>query len=110
MAAEKTGRRGERRQFWADQIDAWRGSGQSKLAYCQERGLNPASFYRWCQRLGAGEPSGSGPRFIPVRLSATNPAGQGVELRLPTGWVMRIDGGADPAWVARLVRELAAGC
>ena len=110
MAKVKAGVRRERRRFWAGHIEAWRGSGQSKQAYCRDRGLNPASFYRWCKQLGERQPVSAGPRFVPVRLTSTSPLGRGVELRLPTGCVMRIDGGADPTWVAHLVRELTAPC
>ena len=110
MAELKAGGRRERREFWAEHIAAWKDSGQSKWAYCRERGLNASSFSRWSKRLEERPPGGEGPRFLPVRLSAPSAEGPGVELRLPTGWVLRIEGGADPGWVAHLARALSGTC
>jgi len=61
MAAKKAGRGRERRAFWTGHVGAWRDGGRSKWAYCRERGLSPASFYRWCQLLDEREPCGARP-------------------------------------------------
>jgi hypothetical protein len=110
MAELMAGMGGERRQFWAEHIAAWKVSGQGKGAYCREQGLNASSFSRWSKKLGERPPGGDGPRLVPVRLSAPAPQGPGGELRLPRGWVLRIDGGADPVWVAQLARALSGPC
>ena len=85
MAAVMGGRRGARRDYWKDQIEGWKQSGQSERAYCEERGLNPVSFYRWFARLRKAEPASEGPRFIPVRLAASQGVGSAVELTFPNG-------------------------
>jgi hypothetical protein len=96
--------------FWRDLITCWKTSGQSVAAFCTARGVSQASFYAWRQRLIAHskEPSAStppAPTFTAVRIVPGIP----VEVVLPTGVVIRVPGGADPAAVARLVAALGGG-
>lgn len=102
MAAEKAGRPRKRRAFWAGHMEAWRGSGQSNKAHCRERGPSPASFSRWCQRLGEGGVVRCRPAVYPrapernksswTRRGADVARGMGDAYRGP---------GADPAHVGR---------
>jgi hypothetical protein len=93
--------------FWLDLITRWKTSGQSVAAYCAARGVSQASFYAWRKRLLArGQtPTASAPpppRFAAVRVVPAIP----VEVVLPTGVVVRVPAGADPAAVACLVAAL----
>lgn len=49
--------RGQRRAYWQSHIEGWKRSGQSKLAYYREHGLNRGSFQRWCGRLLREKPT-----------------------------------------------------
>jgi transposase len=96
--------------FWLDLITRWKTSGQSVAAFCAARGVSQASFYAWRKRLTARskEPIAStppAPTFAAVRVLPGLP----VEVLLPTGAVVRVPAGADPAVVARLVAALGGG-
>jgi transposase len=98
-----------REQFWRDTINAWKSSGQSVRAFCAARGLTEATFYARRRELAhreppttSGTPSGCSPTFVAVRV-VPDPT---VEVVLPTGLVLRVPAGADPAAVARLVAAL----
>ena len=96
--------------FWRDLITRWKTSGQSVATFCAARGVSQASFYAWRKRLIAHskEPIASAPptpTFAAVRVVPGIP----VEVVLPTGLVVRVPAGADPAAVARLVAALGGG-
>src|SRR5262245_41728520 len=98
-----------REQFWRDTITAWKASGQSVRAFCAARGLSEATFYARRRELAdrmrpttSDTPSRPPPPFAAVRV-LPDPT---LEVVLPTGLVLRVPVGADPAAVARLVTEL----
>jgi hypothetical protein len=96
--------------FWRDLIIRWKISGQSVAAFCAARGVSQASFYAWRTKLAAHskEPSATAqpvPTFAALRVVPDLP----VEVVLPTGLVVRVPTGADPAAVARLVAALGGG-
>jgi hypothetical protein len=93
--------------FWLDLITRWKTSGQSVAAFCAARGVSQASFYAWRKRLNSRgkAPIASAPpppSFAAVRVVPGLP----VEVVLPTGVVIRVPAGSDPAAVARLVAAL----
>ena len=106
----KTRRRNHsREQFWRDAIRAWKASGKSVRAFCAARGLSEATFYARRRELAdrvpptpPDTPSRPQPTFAAVRV-VPDPA---VEVVLPTGLVLRVPAGVDPAAVARLVGAL----
>jgi transposase len=106
----KTRRRNpNREQFWRDTIHAWKASDLSVRAFCAARGLSEATFYVRRRELAdrvqptkADTPSGPRPTFAPVRVIPDLT----VEVVLPTGLVLRVPLGVDPAAVARLVAAL----
>ncbi len=111
MAAVQEGQEAvgvERRAYWQSHVEGWKRSGQSKQAYCRERGLNRGSFQRWCGRLLREKPTP--PQFIPVCLPKVPSAGYALELTLSNGRVLRIGDDADPAWVSQLVQALEGAC
>jgi transposase len=98
-----------REQFWRDTLAAWRDSGQSVRAFCAARGLSEATFYARRRELAdrvpptaSDTPFGPPPTFAAVRV-IPDPT---VEVVLPTGPVLRVPVGVDPAAVARLVAAL----
>jgi len=66
--------------------------------------VSQATFYSWRKRLAARSPHTTppAPTFAPVRVVP----GPTAEVILPTGLIVRVPVGADPAAVARLVAAL----
>lgn len=48
--------RATRRSDWNELIGEQEASGQDVPAFCQERGIQPNSFYRWRKRLQHNQP------------------------------------------------------
>ena len=103
-------RREDREQFWRDTIAAWNTSGQSVRAFCAARGVAEATFFARRRELADREHSqrpaapDRPPFFAAIRVIPEPSA----EVVMPTGLVVRVPIGADPAAVARLVAALGA--
>ncbi|MBQ1782153.1 MAG: IS66 family insertion sequence element accessory protein TnpB [Gammaproteobacteria bacterium] len=91
----------ERRQFWLGHVQAWRGSGLTQIAYCQQHGLKPKAFSYW-SRLQQGNPPLT---LVPV---AVQPALACAELRLQhsSGWQLVVPATLAPEWLAGVLRGL----
>jgi len=94
---------------WRDLITRWERSNLTVRDFCAAEGVSEPSFYAWRRELAAreqesGPATAPVPTFVPVRV--TPPAV--IELVLPTGVVLRVPAGADPAAVAQLVAALGA--
>ena len=48
-AQRKQRHRGE--SEWRELIAAWRASGKTRRAWCEQHGVSPESMRRWCKRL-----------------------------------------------------------
>ena len=85
--------------FWRDLITRWKVSGQTVAALCAAHRGSQATFYSWRKRLAAPSPDTTtpSPTFVTVRVVPDPTA----EVALPTGLVVRVPVGADPAAVAR---------
>jgi hypothetical protein len=59
-------RREDIRAWWAAHMKAHQDSGQSQVAYCRARGLDPKYFTLWKRKLR--EPRGSAETIEPARL------------------------------------------
>ena len=59
-------RREDIRAWWAAHLKAQQASGQSQVAYCRARGLDPKYFTLWKRKLR--EPQGFGETIEPARL------------------------------------------
>jgi len=83
---------------WQQRLCRFARSSLTVAAFCTREGVSTASFHAWKRRLR----DASGPQFVPVRL--TEPAAAApVELVLPSGCVLRLAPGGDPAWVRQLL-------
>jgi hypothetical protein len=96
-------------RYWRDLITRWERSDLTVRDFCSDQRIREPSFYAWRRELAAraeqaGSPTPPVPTFVPVRVAA--PAA--IEVVLPTGVVVRVPIGADPAAVARLVTALGA--
>ena len=78
-----------REQYWKVQVDAWRASGQSQLAFCKANDLNHPRFGYWLRkfrRQGDVTDSRRAPGFVPVVAASE---GGGLSVRLPNGIELR---------------------
>ena len=90
--------------YWRDLIDRWRASGKSVAAFCAAQDISQATFYAWRKPLDARahRTVPPAPAFQSLRIVPDPTA----DLLLPTGLVIRVPLGADPAAIARLVAAL----
>lgn len=105
--------------YWRREVEAWRGSGQSRGAYCAAHGLSAKTFGWWVWRLeredrqnAAAEPA----RFLSVEVAvepaeeAANPAVAAVddriEIVLAAGLMVRVGAGFDAAALQRVLGVL----
>lgn len=98
--------REERRRQWAEWLEKWRGSGQSKAAFCREHSLNTWQFYDWSRRLGRAEVAASSGGFAQVQSGG----GSGVVLRVAGGLDLELQPGFDESTLVRVLRTLGAAC
>ncbi len=90
--------------YWQTQVEGWRQSGLSQIAYCEQHGLNIKSFRRWRTKLQRAATTAASLTLVPVSIGnpATTPA---IRLHSPGGWRIDLATG-DPAWLADLLRHL----
>ena len=94
---------------WRDLIARWERSDLTVRDFCSEHRVSEPSFYAWRRELAArdrdaGPATPPAPTFVPVRVTPPT----GLEVVLPTGVVVRVPSGADPAALAQLVAALGA--
>ena len=89
-------------EYWREQVEGWRQSGLSQIAYCAQHGLSIKSFRRWRTKLQRATPPSLTLVPISVGAPATAPA---IRLHSPGGWRIEL-ATANPAWLADLVRHL----
>ena len=89
---------------WQQRLQRFARSGLSVPAFCSREDISPAAFYAWRHRLRSeARPSPDAPpQFLPVHLAEPPPSAP-VELLLPSGCVLRLVPGCDPAWVRQLL-------
>ncbi len=81
----------QQQQHWAEHLQAWRESGLSQQAYCQQQGLKPHQFWYWKRKLsGPGkaevaEDEQPVKEFVPVTVSQPVYPADGLILTLPGG-------------------------
>ena len=92
-------------EFWQGQLEAWRRSGLTQVAYCASQGLSIKSFYHW--RSKEKESVASAQPFLTlVPVSVDVPAmSNTVRLHSPSGWRIDLPAAGAP-WLADLLRRL----
>jgi hypothetical protein len=91
-------------EYWREQVEGWRASGLSQIAYCEQHGLNIKSFRRWRTKLQRAVATAPSLTLVPISVGApaTAPA---IRLHSPGGWRIEL-ANANPTWLADLVRHL----
>ncbi|QAU22803.1 hypothetical protein EO087_01400 [Dyella sp. M7H15-1] len=77
---------GKKQQFWQSHIEAWRKSGLSQSAYCNQQKLSLSSFGYWLHRRGE---SVAVAKILPIVVSGQRSDAR-VEVRLPNGWSVKL--------------------
>jgi len=90
--------------YWQGQVEGWRQSELSQIAYCEQYGLNIKSFRRWRTKLQRAATTAASLTLVPISVGtpATAPA---IRLHSPGGWRIELATG-NPAWLADLLRQL----
>lgn len=117
--AAKSGRSKKRqrrsRAEWTEEIERWRGSGQSASEYADKRGIHAGTLAGWASKVRETMGARAGARgdgksmFVPVRVapaaraSATYSEGGEAEVVLRNGRRVRVSGNFDNGSLARLL-------
>lgn len=108
------------RAWWSEHLQAQQHSGQTQVAYCRTRGIDPKYFTLWKRKLidaSVASERDEPPRLVPVvvrsepaRSAATevNASSAAVAIRLNLGNGMSLSLEVATGALASLVRELAA--
>ena len=98
--------RGRQRDDWAQVANEWKQSGESQRAYAARHEIPLSTLQSWIYRRRKRAPS----RMVELRVA--RPAAMAhvgrAEISLPSGLVVRVDHGTDPAWASSLVKALLA--
>lgn len=106
----------ERAKHWHALVSEWAGSGQTQVAFCRQRRIEPGTFAWWKRQLrqrglagdvsaGVSEASGL---FVEVRPPTGSPAG--FEVLLAGGRTIRVPAGFDGGELTRLLSVLEPAC
>lgn len=91
-------------EYWRVQVEGWRQSGLSQIAYCTHHGLNVKSFRRWRTKLQRAATTAASLTLVPISVGAPTTA-PAVRLHSPGGWRIELATG-NPTWLADLLRHL----
>lgn len=89
-------------------LEEYSTSGQTKKAFCAERGIHITTFYGWAKRAKQKRKKTevSPPKFKEVRVPVNT--GHAVEIILPGGSRVCLAGNGNQAELAKLIRGIAA--
>ena len=77
---------------WQAMLAEFTSSGLTVAAFCRDRGVSPATFYLWRQRLSSAPPLVSSPTFLELPGVAVLPSAMRwqIELELGDGIILRL--------------------
>ena len=85
----------QKRAYWKHQIESWRSSGKTQLAFCQEHELKFHQFTYWKKRFVQTE---AGITFVPIKFRHPKSPSTGVDshsLRLILDRDLQLEIGSD---------------
>jgi len=99
------------RDRWGAKVAAWKESGQTQKAFCEQHHLGLAAFRRWCGRFRAEATSprvtdANVPAFVPVHFQPRTAAP--LSLRIDDRLCIEVPPAFDPATLRRLIQVLCA--
>lgn len=83
-------------------VEAWRDSGLSKRAFCEERGIEKSAFSYWSKRYKEGNHTGG---FIPISFNGPDEDKQFIEIQYPNGIVLRLPANTPASLVRQYVGQ-----
>jgi hypothetical protein len=94
-------------------LAAWRASGLSRTAFCEQRGLGVQRLHYWSSVLGGWaetrEGGASDPGFVPAMVLGPRSGSPEIVLHLASGLSLEVHQSAAvaPEWIAAVVASLA---
>ena len=79
-------------------IEAWQNSGQTKQAFCKDRGIPKSIFFYWYKQYKTDQGQGG---FVPIKIKRGTDIPAIIEIEYPNGIVLRLPGQTSSA----IVRE-----
>jgi hypothetical protein len=97
-----------KRARWSKAVSEWSRSGESRRAFCKQRGLPLSSFQWWRRRLKEVSAEGNALSFLPIpmRGAGGDISGATVEIELRSGTRVRFAGEAALRAVEHLVSRV----
>lgn len=92
-----------RRESWARHVQAWRDSGLTQVAYCQQHELKPKALAYWIRR---SKQTATPLTLVPLAVRESSVA-ETLLLQHASGWQLALPAGVDAAWLAGLLRGMA---
>lgn len=89
--------------IWQERVAHWRASGLTAHAYADQNNLSLERLRYWSARIGRETRV---PQLLPVQVRPCGLATAPMELQSPSGWILRINAGADAPWLATLLQAL----
>lgn len=109
-----TNQRSSKERFWRRLMRQWRRSGLSIRDFCAEQQISEPSFFAWRRTIAQRDAEAA--RLVPVRVvpdekavTARDASGNGLELLLGDGRVLRIGPRFDGPTLTRLLSLLEEG-
>ena len=105
--------RTSRRQYWIEEVRAFRASGMSRAAFCRERGYSMGSLKNWERHVAEGLTVPNNQRFAAVTTSSDMTFKRSSEVRvyvrLPLGVEIETGSMPSPEWLAETLLRLRDG-
>ncbi len=93
-----------RQAFWLAHVKAWRDSGLTQKAYCQQQGLKSADVLGYWANRDKREISKL--TLVPAQILPSIAHSEAIRLTSPTGWQLALPPSLPVEWVAELLRGL----
>jgi hypothetical protein len=95
-----------RERLWRQRLARWKVSGLKVSAFCEREEVTPTAFAHWRREIAARDarrPVAAKPLFVPIHVA---PTPVHLEVALPTGRVVRVPPGFEPAHLRAVVAAL----
>ena len=99
-------KRKSKQALWARRVGAFEGSGQTRRAYCERRGLAVRSLDYWRRRLSSSSEAAEVPAFVPLQVRSVEPPAEALQLECAGGARLTLPRDCDPAWLAQVLSGL----
>lgn len=105
-----SGKRAAKEAWWREVLGRQVTSGLSVRAFCSQAGIGEPSFYFWRRAIRARDAGPSpAPTFVPAVVRGAEPREAPILIEWDAGPRLRLPMTISAAWVAELLRAVAAG-